>query len=65
MSQMVGGIVAAAIVDGLTPGPLMVSATLAPGVSRARGLFLEMFTMAALTLSVLMLAAGEPIITVL
>lgn len=58
-SQMVGGIVAAAIVHGLTPGDLMVSATLAPGVSRTRGLFIEMFAMAALTLSVLMLAAGE------
>lgn len=58
-SQMVGGIVAAAIVHGLTPGPLMVSVALGNGVSRTRGLFIEMFATAALTLSVLMLAAGR------
>lgn len=79
---MVGGIVAAAILDGLTPGPLAVSVGLGQGTNRTQGLFIgkyrtqrylaislqtkallltdaEMFTTAALTMSVLMLAAGE------
>lgn len=59
LAQLLGGIVAAAILDGLTPGPLAVSVTLAAGTSRTQGLFIEMFTTAALTMSVLMLAAGE------
>lgn len=56
---MVGGIVAAAILDGLTPGPLAVGVGLGQGTSIAQGLFIEMFTTAALTMSVLMLAAGK------
>lgn len=62
---MLGGIVAAAILDGLTPGPLAVSVGLAQGTNTAQGLFIEMFTTAALTMSVLMLAAGESIQTLL
>ena len=60
-AQMVGGIVAAAIVDGLTPGELTVNTTLGQGTSRTQGLFIEMFCTSALVLSVLMLAAGESI----
>lgn len=55
---MLGGIIAAAILNGLTPGPLAVGVSLGQGTNRAQGLFIEMFTTAALTLSVLMLAAG-------
>jgi aquaporin related protein len=58
-AQMVGGIVAAAILKGLTPGDLSVSVALGQGTNRTQGLFIEMFTTAALVLSVLMLAAGE------
>lgn len=57
-AQMVGGIVAAAIVYGLTPGELKTTVALAEGVNRTRGLFIEAFGTAALTLNVLMLAAG-------
>jgi aquaporin related protein len=56
---MLGGIIAAAIIDGLTPGPLAVSVALGGGTSRTQGLFIEMFTTSALVLSVLMLAAGQ------
>lgn len=55
---MLGGIVAAAIVDGLTPSSLAAGVALGKGTSRTQGLFIEVFTTAALTLSVLMLAAG-------
>jgi glycerol uptake facilitator-like aquaporin len=56
---MLGGIVAAAILHALTPGALGVQARLSTSTSVARGLFIEMFATAGLTLSVLMLAAGE------
>jgi aquaporin related protein len=56
---MLGGIVAAGIVRGLTPGELGVNCRLSEGVSPARGLFIEMFGSMFLTLSVLMLAAGQ------
>lgn len=55
---MLGGIVAAGIVRGLTPGDLGVNCRLSDGVNSARGLFIEMFGTMFLTLSVLMLAAG-------
>lgn len=58
-AQMLGGIIAAAILHGLTPGPLAVGVSLGQGTSRTQGLFIEMFTTSALVLSVLMLAAGE------
>lgn len=59
IAQMVGGIAASAILSGLTPGPLQVSVSLGQGTTRTQGLFIEMFVTAALTMSVLMLAAGE------
>lgn len=58
-AQMLGGIVASAILHALTPGALGVQARLSDGTSIARGLFIEMFATTGLTLSVLMLAAGE------
>lgn len=63
VAQMVGGIVAAAILDGLTPGPLSVGVALGLGTSKAQGLFIEMFVTSALTLSVLMLAAEKHLVT--
>lgn len=58
VAQLLGGIVAAALLDALTPGPLAVSCSLGNGTNRTQGMFIEMFTTAALVLSVLMLAAG-------
>jgi aquaporin related protein len=58
-AQMLGGVVAAALLNALTPGPLAVGVTLGNGTNRTQGVFIEMFTTAALVLSVLMLAAGE------
>ena len=38
-AQVLGGITAAALVDVLTPGPLLVSTLLGDGVNIARGIF--------------------------
>ncbi|KAK1923724.1 aquaporin-like protein, partial [Papiliotrema laurentii] len=62
-AQMVGAIVAAAILDALTPGPLNVGVSLGAGTSRTQGLFIEMFTTATLVMSVLMLAAEKHLLT--
>ncbi|KZT64590.1 aquaporin-like protein [Daedalea quercina L-15889] len=59
IAQLAGGIVAAAIVLALTPGPLLSNTVLADGVNVAQGVFIEMFITAALVLSVLMLAAEK------
>ncbi|WWC73792.1 uncharacterized protein I206_107764 [Kwoniella pini CBS 10737] len=58
-AQMIGAIVASAILDGLTPGALVVNVGLSNGTNKAQGLFIEMFTTATLVLSVLMLAAEK------
>lgn len=42
IAQFLGAIAATAILSGLTPGPLLVTPQLAPGVSIAQGLFIEM-----------------------
>ncbi|WVQ95968.1 hypothetical protein IAU59_003067 [Kwoniella sp. CBS 9459] len=62
-AQMIGAIVASAIVDGLTPGPLSVNVGLGLGTNRTQGLFIEMFTTSCLVLSVLMLAAEKHLLT--
>lgn len=59
IAQILAGIAAAAVVDSLTPGPLTVSTKLAPGMSVARGLFLEMFLTAQLVLVIQMLAVEK------
>ena len=59
ISQIVAGIAAAAVVDGLTPGPLLVRNSLGDGVSVVRGLFLEMFLTANLVFVVYMLAVEK------
>jgi len=63
LAQFLASIVAAAILDGLTPGQLSVGVALGQGTSIAQGLFIEMFTTAALTMSVLMLAAEKHLFT--
>ena len=61
IAQMLGGIVANAVLAGLTPGKLNVQLELGKDVNCAQGVFIEMFTTANLVLSVLMLGAGESI----
>lgn len=57
--QMLGGMVAAALVQCMFPGPLVVDTTLGAGTSIAQGLFIEMFCTALLVFTVLMLAAEK------
>ena len=59
VSQILGGIVAAAIVDALFPGPLAVRTTLNGTTSVARGLFIEMLLTAELVFTIFMLAAEK------
>ncbi|BGP38995.1 hypothetical protein JCM10450v2_002951 [Rhodotorula kratochvilovae] len=58
-AQILGGIAGAALVHGLLPGTLNVRTLLAPGVSIVRGLWIEAFLAALLTLTVLLLAAEK------
>ncbi|XXG97021.1 hypothetical protein Hte_003315 [Hypoxylon texense] len=59
VSQILGGIAAAAAISGLTPGPLSVSTSLGGGTSIVRGVFLEMFLTAQLVFAIFMLAAEK------
>jgi aquaporin related protein len=59
ISQMLGGMVSAAIVSCVFPGPLSVTTTLGGGTSIARGLFIEMFLTAQLVFTIFMLAAEK------
>jgi len=60
VSQMVGAIAAAAVIQGLTPGyEVVFGVKLAGGISIPQGLFLEMFLTAELVFTVLMLAAEK------
>lgn len=58
LSQIIGGIAAAAVIDGLLPGPLSVGTSLGGGMGVVQGLFLEMFLTAQLVFTIFMLA-GE------
>ncbi|WVR09356.1 hypothetical protein IAU60_006422 [Kwoniella sp. DSM 27419] len=62
-AQMVGSIVACALLDALSPMKLDVGVELQNGTNRTRGLFIEAFATAALILSVLMLAAEKHLLT--
>ncbi|KAI4859527.1 aquaporin-like protein [Hypoxylon rubiginosum] len=59
VSQMLGGITAAAAISGLTPGPLSVTTSLGGGTSVVRGIFIEMFLTAQLVFAIFMLAAEK------
>jgi len=59
IAQLVGAIVAAAILVALLPSELVVSTTPGPGVNKAQAVWIEAFITAALCLSVLMLAAEK------
>lgn len=58
-AQMLGGMVAAALVAALLPGPLVVETKLNAGTSIVRGVFIEMFLTAELVLTILFLAAEK------
>ncbi|KAF6232857.1 hypothetical protein HO173_008820 [Letharia columbiana] len=58
-AQMLGGIVAAALVRCMFPGPPAFTTTLTNGTSIAQGVFIEMFLTAELVFTVLMLAAEK------
>ncbi|KAG8864336.1 Aquaporin-4 [Tulasnella sp. 330] len=58
-AQLVGGIAAAAVLQGLLPGPLASNTTPGGETSLAQAVFIEMFITAALVLAVLMLAAEK------
>lgn len=58
-TQLVAGIAAAAVVDGILPGPLKVANALGNGTETVQGLFLEMFLTAQLVLTVYFLAVEK------
>ena len=59
LPQILAGIVAAALVSAMFPGPMPVQTTLTHGTSIAQGLFIEMFLTSFLVITVLMLAAEK------
>lgn len=59
VSQILGGITAAAICSALFPGPLTVRTSLSGGTSITQGLFIEMFLTAQLVFTIFMLAAEK------
>ena len=58
-AQLLGGIVAAALVSCMFPTPLLVETNLGGGTSIAQGLFIEAILTAELLLTILMLAAEK------
>lgn len=59
ITQILGGIAAAALVSALFPGDLLCRTTLGGGTSIAQGLFIEMFLTAQLIFTIFMLAAEK------
>ncbi|KDQ16676.1 hypothetical protein BOTBODRAFT_237579 [Botryobasidium botryosum FD-172 SS1] len=59
IAQLVGAIVASALLLALLPGPLSVNTAPGPGVNKAQAVWIEAFITAALCLAVLMLAAEK------
>jgi aquaporin related protein len=59
VTQILGGLVAAALVATMFPGPLNVETTLGGGTSIVRGLFIEMMLTAQLVFTIFMLAAEK------
>ncbi|KAI9151323.1 Aquaporin-1 [Paramyrothecium foliicola] len=59
ITQLVAAIAAAAVVDGLIPGPLLVANTLGGGTSVVQGFFIEFFLTAQLVLTVYFLAVEK------
>ena len=59
ISQLLGGIAAAAVVTSLFPGPMVVETTLGNGTTPVQGLFIEMFLTAELVFVIIMVAAEK------
>ncbi|RPD60009.1 aquaporin-like protein [Lentinus tigrinus ALCF2SS1-7] len=59
IAQLVGGITAAAIIEGLTPGVLASNTFPAQGINNAQAVFIEMFITSFLVIAVLMMAAEK------
>jgi len=59
IAQLIGAIIASALILGLTPGPLLIKNKLGDGTSLVQGVFIEMFCTAILILAILMLAAEK------
>ncbi|CAD6565240.1 MAG: hypothetical protein ASARMPRED_006521 [Alectoria sarmentosa] len=59
LSQIIGGITAAGIVEVLFPGQLNVRTSLGAGTSKTQGLFIEMFLTTMLVFTIFMLAAEK------
>ncbi|KZT36346.1 aquaporin-like protein [Sistotremastrum suecicum HHB10207 ss-3] len=59
VAQIVGSIIASALLKAILPGPLFVNVALGPNVSAVQGLFIEAIGTAALVFAVLMLAAEK------
>ncbi|OAL49753.1 aquaporin-5 [Pyrenochaeta sp. DS3sAY3a] len=59
VAQMLGGMAAAGVVSAMFPGPLDVSTVLSAGMSKAQGLFLEMFLTTLLVFTIFMLAVEK------
>lgn len=59
VTQILGGIVASALVSCMFPGPLNVQTELGGGTSIVRGLFIEMFLTTQLIFTIFMLAAEK------
>ncbi|EPQ30384.1 uncharacterized protein PFL1_01910 [Pseudozyma flocculosa PF-1] len=56
ISQIIGGIAAAAVCDAIIPGPINARTSLSSGISVAQGFWLEFFLTAQLIFAVFMLA---------
>jgi len=56
VAQILGGISAAAVIEALLPGDLVVGTGLGGGCTTVQGLFLEMFLTAQLVITIFMLA---------
>ena len=59
ISQLIGGVAAAAVVSALYPGQLNVRTTLGAKTTHTQGLFIEMFLTAELVFTIFMLAAEK------
>lgn len=59
IAQILGGIAAAALCDGLIPGPINARTALSSGISVAQGFWLEFFLTAQLIFAIFMLAAEK------
>jgi aquaporin related protein len=59
VAQMLGGMAAAGVVSAMFPGPLDVSTVLSKNMSKAQGLFLEMFLTSLLVFTIFMLAVEK------